>query len=243
MSVFSPDEHANLPKGCKAVIALTSWKKRIKTVGLTIFQLYRTCPGFHIVLTLSKEEFPKGEQELPKDLRVLATNGVCELLWVNKNYKSFKKLLFASMKYRSVPVISADDDCIYRFNYAEQLYRMWKLHPHERICYWCSSMGHGIFNTSGYATLHPPGYYKDAALLLNDEIVELREDDLFYAAICELNGNKGCICLNKDYNDVVVPHDEIAPLHAYYRKGQSPKDRYASMLNAIKRARDEHNRK
>lgn len=28
-------------------------------------------------------------------------------------------------KYRSVPVISADDDCIYTCNYAEKLYQTW----------------------------------------------------------------------------------------------------------------------
>ena len=51
--------------GEKAIISLTSWKARINTVGLTLFSLYKRCPGFHIVLVLSEEEFPKKEAELP----------------------------------------------------------------------------------------------------------------------------------------------------------------------------------
>lgn len=49
-------EQGTLPLGKKAVIALTSWKKRINTVGLTIYNLFETCgPDYHIVLTLAEE--------------------------------------------------------------------------------------------------------------------------------------------------------------------------------------------
>ena len=71
----------------KAIISLTSWKKRINSVSRIIFNLSRQCPGFHIVLVLSEAEFPKKEAELPEDLRLLLDANVFELLWVYKNYR------------------------------------------------------------------------------------------------------------------------------------------------------------
>lgn len=108
--------------GEKAIISLTSWKARINTVSKTLFSLFKQCPGFHIVLVLSEEEFPKKEKELPENLMLFVENDLIEILWVYKNYKSFKKVLFTMDKYRDVPVISADDDCIYTCNYAQILY-------------------------------------------------------------------------------------------------------------------------
>ena len=54
--------------GEKAIISLTSWEKRIATCPKTIFSLIQQCPGFHIVLVLSEEEFPKMCEELPENL-------------------------------------------------------------------------------------------------------------------------------------------------------------------------------
>ena len=116
-------EQGTLPSGCKAVIALTSWKKRINTVGLTIYNLFETCgPDYHIVLTLAEEEFPKKEQELPRDLVLMNKAGVFEILWVKMNSRSLKKWCFCGMKYPFLPVITADDDCLYRTNFASILY-------------------------------------------------------------------------------------------------------------------------
>jgi hypothetical protein len=109
----------------KAIISLTSWKARINTVSKTLYSLLKQCPGFHIVLVLSEEEFPKMMDELPENLKLFVDNELIEVLWVYKNYKSFKKVLFTMDKYRDVPVISADDDCIYTGNYAELLYKTW----------------------------------------------------------------------------------------------------------------------
>jgi hypothetical protein len=110
-------EQGILPAHIKAVIALTSWKKRINTVGLTIFNLRCVCGrDFHIVLTLAEEEFPGKERELPEDLMRMNRAGIFEILWVKRNYKSFKKWLFASERYKTLPIITADDDCLYFCN-------------------------------------------------------------------------------------------------------------------------------
>lgn len=111
--------------GEKAIISLTSWKARINTVSKTLFSLLQQCPGFHIVLVLSDEEFPKMMDELPENLKLFVDNELIEVLWVFRNYKSFKKVLFTMDKYRDVPIISADDDCVYTCNYAQELYDKW----------------------------------------------------------------------------------------------------------------------
>ena len=85
-------EQGTLDPNIRACIALTSWKKRINTVGLTIYNLFETCgPDYHIVLTLAEEEFPKKEQELPRDLVLMNKAGVFEILWCKRNWRSFKK--------------------------------------------------------------------------------------------------------------------------------------------------------
>lgn len=120
--------------GEKAIISLTSWKARINTVGLTLYSLYKQCPGFHIVLVLSEEEFPKKEAELPDSVMAFVEQDIIEILWVYKNYKSFKKIIFTMNKYKDVPIISADDDYIYRYNYAKELYDVWVAHKTAIIC-------------------------------------------------------------------------------------------------------------
>jgi len=206
--------------GEKAIISLTSWKARIDTVGKTLFSLLVKCPGFHIVLVLSEEEFPQKEKELPDDLMLFIKKKFIEILWVYKNYKSLKKVLFTMDKYRDVPVISADDDCVYKFNYAKDFYDIWVNHKDYFICYWCAyNEKYKCYNTSGYATLHPPYIYGDCLKYLNnDKLIEYNQDDLIYLALRIKKGLKNVICLNKPYEKIVCSHDEIKPLHDTYRK-------------------------
>lgn len=140
--------------GEKAIISLTSWRARINTVGKTLYSLLTQCPDFHIVLVLSEEEFPKKEKELPDSLMSFVNNNLIELLWVYKNYRAFKKVLFTLDKYRTVPVISADDDCIYTCNYAEELYQKWLQTNYDGIIvYDCPG---NLYTTEGQCTLYSP---------------------------------------------------------------------------------------
>jgi hypothetical protein len=228
-------QQGRLAPGKRACIALTSWKKRINTVGLTIFNLMCVCgPKYHIVLTLAEEEFPRKERDLPKNLIMMNKAGVFELLWCKRNVKSFKKILYTMQRYPTVPIISADDDSIYKFNYADELYRKWLKNKHSRICYWCSDiLGNGsAINTSGYATLHPPFFYGDCLHLLTSKVVSMNEDDLFYAAYSMILHKNKVVCLNKSYFDVAIPHDEIEPLHDLYRTNKNP-CRFSTMLYAV----------
>lgn len=206
--------------GEKAIISLTSWKARINTVPKTLFSLIKQCPGFHIVLVLSEEEFPQKEKELPEDLLLFVENDIIELLWVYKNYKSFKKVLFTMDKYRDVPIISADDDCIYKYNYAEELYQKWIEFPdkNERpITYCCQPCKYG-FITGGYATLHPPFYFKEYGVSkLNNEILAGYEDDLYYASLREKMHYTKFFDIGKHIDLVAIDHDSIQPMRNIYQ--------------------------
>lgn len=133
----------------RAIISLTSWTARINTVSKTLYSLLTQCKGFHIVLVLSEEEFPKMMDELPENLKLFVDNELIEVLWVYKNYKSLKKVIFTMDKYPEIPIISADDDCIYVKNYAEELYNKWKETKSDYITYNFTPSG-----TEGPATLY-----------------------------------------------------------------------------------------
>lgn len=199
--------------GEKGIISLTSWKARINTVSKTIFSLIKQCPGFHIVLCLSEEEFPLMEKELPENLMLFADNNLIEILWVYKNYKAFKKVLFTMDKYRDVPIISADDDCIYTCNYAEKLYRKWEENKECII----SNDGRKRFNISwgrGPNTLFPPNMFhfdkKEVCskLFKNDCFLD---EDMFYGAFAFIHNIKIIDLFKYTKKSFYVFHDEIDP--------------------------------
>ncbi len=207
--------------GEKAIISLTSWKARINTVAKTLYSLIKQCPGFHIVLVLSEEEFPTKENELPEALLLFVENHLIELLWVHKNYKSFKKVLFTMNKYHHVPIISADDDCLYLYNYAEELYQVWKTNQSCFVTYYTTEWM-GKYITGGYATLYPPYVFKEFTnVLVNDDIVDgilaCHEDDCLYACLREKVHSSSIISLNKPLVSVAISHDECFPLHDLYQ--------------------------
>ena len=208
--------------GEKAIISLTSWKARINTVGKTLYSLLKMCPGFHIVLVLSEEEFPKKEEELPEELMLFVDNDLIEILWVYKNYKSFKKVLFTMDKYRDVPVISADDDCIYLRNYAQDFYDEWLKNKDCFISCWINIID-GIPHTSGAATLYPPFVFGESAIdiLEKNKIYELtnQDDDYLYCLKKKFAFKKAI--KKGDYKEIYLFHDEEKPLKEERKKNES----------------------
>lgn len=206
-------------QGEKAIISLTSWKARINTVGKTIYSLIKNCPGFHIVLVLSEEEFPQKEKELPEDLMLFVNNNLIEILWVYKNYKSLKKVLFTMDKYRDVPVISADDDCLYTCNYAEDLYAEWLNNQNKII----TMRDHRLVKRiSGPSTLYYP-YCFGKQFNIYDALNEidysnyLYVDDGFIELLRAKYKDSPIVCIVKK---CFVFHDEIKPMHDVYDNAQ-----------------------
>lgn len=198
--------------GEKAVISLTSWRARINTVSKTLFSLLKQCPGFHIVLVLSEEEFPKMMDELPENLKLFADNEMIEFLWVYKNYKSFKKVLFTMDKYRDVPVISADDDCIYTCNYAQELYNKWIENKDEIITYDLKpAKNRGFSWCRGPATIYPSNKLYDIIPLLTQvSFNEYIDDDAFICAL-RISKNLKMKYINKSFWTICKFHTKICP--------------------------------
>lgn len=194
----------------KAIISLTSWTARINTVSKTLYSLLKQCPGFHIVLVLSEEEFPKMMDELPENLKLFVDNELIEVLWVFRNYKSFKKVLFTMDKYRNVPVISADDDCIYETNYALSLYNKWTENKNCVITYKRFHFDNHYFQ-HGPAACYPPHIIDFSKVNLMD-FVKDGGDDVLIGYILERKNVK-IIEYKKE-----VPykfHDSIEPLSGH----------------------------
>ena len=200
--------------GEKAVISLTSWRARIDTVHKTIENLLTMCPGFHVCLTLSLEEFPNGVFSLPRSLTDLEKANKFEIIWVRKNYKAFKKVLFALLRYPQLPVISADDDCLYTENYAEKLYQSWASceQVHQIHGYAVDKGSWPCQFPCGPATLYPPGcFHLFGVQCLSDKILESANDDLYYGALAYyLRIPFVCVSERKPFTF----HDENEPIHA-----------------------------
>jgi len=208
-------EQGTLPAHIKAVIALTSWKKRINTVGLTIFNLRCVCGrDFHIVLTLAEEEFPRKERELPEDLMRMNRVGIFEILWVKKNYKSFKKVLFAMDKYKTYPIISADDDCLYICNYANELYNKWLDNRTCVIRYNMYNKNPNWYYTQGPCTIYPPNsilWFDDGFHHLTITMTKYQGDDS-YLTVALKNANVSILHIYRGHKFPFIFHDEINPL-------------------------------
>lgn len=149
---------------------------------------------YHIVLTLSESEFPRRELDLPNELRVMSSSKFVEILWVKKNWRSFKKWMFCGLRYPHIPVISADDDCIYICNYADKLYDIWLKHKTSIITnHGMSFDRYGVQWGRGPNTLYPPQFTKLLATTANLEKIEalliqhISEDDSFYGCVAQAN--------------------------------------------------------
>ena len=202
----------------RAIISLTSWTARINTVSKTLYSLLTQCPGFHIVLVLSEEEFPKMMDELPENLKLFVDNELIEVLWVFRNYKSLKKWLFTQDKYKDIPIISADDDCIYTCNYAQELYNEYIKHPNCLITIREFTLKYRI---SGPSTLYYPYCFgKDfsihkALASINYKNYEYVDDGFIEFLRGKYNDSK-VISIKKP---CFIFHDEVKPMHDIYATG------------------------
>ena len=169
--------------GEKAIISMTSWKKRIGSVYYTLNSLITQCPGYHIVLVLSEDEFPQKEKELPENLRSLLYNGYFELLWVKENTYTFKKILPTMDKYPNVPIITADDGCVYYRNYADILYKLWEKDKDYIVSFNNFFRANVVFGSGSSGILFPPGCFKNYKL--TQAIIDTKHDDFYYGCLAK----------------------------------------------------------
>lgn len=220
LTEYTRDNYPSFGKkynGEKAIISLTSWTARINTVSKTLFSLLQQCPGFHIVLVLSEEEFPKMMDELPENLKLFVNNELIEVLFAPENLRPHLKYFYTMQKYRDAPIITADDDQIVFKNFAEILYTSYLKNPnviHGGRCHlilkkantilpynkwkWdCKSINKPsfeLFATGVGTVLYPPNILK----LSDDDLPMIKDmlcqDDIFFKNKRKYIRYKGTIC-------------------------------------------------
>lgn len=95
------------------IISFTSYPARIKTVNRVIESILNTKVDkslYKIVLSLSIEEFPNKENDLPDNLLELFKLDNVELLWHPTNIRSHKKIIPVLKKYPNASLLLIDDD-------------------------------------------------------------------------------------------------------------------------------------
>lgn len=122
-----------IDKNSDVIVSLTSHPARIDTIHLTVKTLLnQTVKPRSVMLWLAKEQFPMGENELPKKLLALKKNGLeirfCEDL------RPHKKYYYTMKENPECYVITADDDVFYPENLVESLMNTSKVYPDTVIC-------------------------------------------------------------------------------------------------------------
>ena len=93
------------------IVSLTTHPSRIKSSWIAIISLFnQKVTNYKLILVLSKEEFQN--KKIPWTINFLEKKGL-KILWINKNYKSYNKLLPVRSKFPNSKIITFDDDVYY----------------------------------------------------------------------------------------------------------------------------------
>ena len=162
------------------------------------------------VLYLAEEEFPRREDDLPKNLLALCSERF-EIRWT-KNIRSYKKLIPALKDFPEEIIITFDDDLIYHPELIERVFAGYKKYPTLINCHrinniWLDETGEAEFAknhfvpydkptylnkiSSGLSCLFPPhSLHED--VLREDKFMTLAptNDDIWFWLMGVLNGRR-----------------------------------------------------
>lgn len=194
LSYLSLKRTLNKPRNTRAseekiIVSFTSWKKRINNVPLVVESiLANTVKPDRIVLNLSEEEFVKKEQELPETILNLVSTGTIDIIWTRGNLKAFKKFIPTMTKYPNDIIIAIDDDFIYPADLIETFVEKHKQIPNSPLSGNTMRIN-GVNAHCGCASLIKKEYFgKYIDELLDDKVVALNMDDVYYVFCAALNG-------------------------------------------------------
>lgn len=171
------------------IISMTSWKKRISNVSSVVESIRKNSvlPD-QIILNLSMSEFPNKESDLPSELIRLHQNGEIRIFWQEGNTKAFKKIIPTLKEYPNDVIISIDDDFLYPEDFIETFVNEHRLFPdvplsgnNVSLLYAQPHCGCGSLVKAEFF-----GRYIDE--LLDDTIIQMGMDDVFYTFCAALNG-------------------------------------------------------
>ena len=133
IGINTDSERAN-----KVIVSLTSFPERKNIVVKTIKTLLtQTMKPDMVILWLAPEQFPNGENDLPKELLDLKEYGLT-IDWY-RDIRSYKKIVPTLKKYSDAVIITVDDDIYYAPDTIETLYKSYLKNPediHANRCDW-----------------------------------------------------------------------------------------------------------
>lgn len=192
------------------VVSLTSFPNRISRVWMTIESMLRqTSKPHHIILWLSREQFPREELDLPKSLIAQTKRGLV-IRFVDGDARSHKKYYYAFKEYTEYSVVTIDDDLLFPSTFLKRIYECSLHHPNDVIAsfgskfYWddvkqciieiprstkVGESGNELFFGSGAGTLFKPKFLIEKLDSLN-KIMELcpTADDVYLNALIRICG-------------------------------------------------------
>jgi len=218
------------------ILSFTSWKGRIydrKFLYVLQHALEQTTTyKYKVVLALSDEEFPKKEDELPKDIVFIAESmpDRFEIIWTHKNTKALKKLNPAMHKWPELPIITFDDDEILSKNAVERMMCEHKKTPECIIGADCHSLKrqnctYDKIKLVTHVRLFPAHSLEDLSEEIFSSVFNNLEDDIFNGIRSAIKGTKsrriGINGLTVDGQWFPVLYDNKTNLGREYRRADA----------------------
>ncbi len=200
-------------KGKNIIVSLTSYPSRINRLWLVIESILRqTRKPDRIIVYLSRLQF-QNEKSLPKSLLRQKDRGL-EIRFVDTDYRSHKKYLFALTDFPEDYLLTIDDDIFYRSTMIENLYTTSLVYPSAVIAQYCTQIlwqeqnellpyslweaieeeknaGFDIFFGSGGGVLFPPhSLHPDVTDWKLSSDLCPTADDVWLNAMCRTNNSK-----------------------------------------------------
>lgn len=178
------------------IVSLTSWKGRINNPDLprVLFSIFsqKTKYEYEVNLTLSLEEFPNKEKDLPELLNDFVDDGRMKITWVEGNTRALKKL-YPLIENTKVPILTTDDDIILRKNAVETFMDVHQKYPNCIL----TELGHRLVNPNEICTgtfrLFPPDSLFEIPTDYFMKYFKGYEDDVYLAILAALNNTRTLI--------------------------------------------------
>ena len=116
------------------IISLTSFPARINRLWMTCATLLnQDFDNIHVMLWLSRDQFPNGIEMLPMKLLKLRGKGL-DIRFVDDDLRPHKKYFYAMQEFPDNDVITVDDDILYNPNLVDALQKGHQKHQDCVIC-------------------------------------------------------------------------------------------------------------
>lgn len=213
----------------RVVVSMKSYPARIKHAWISLESLFRQdFREFRLVLVLVESQFPG--RRVPRSISRLTKKGL-EILWIERDGRSFDHLWPAYKTFRESAVISVDDDKFFPPTLVSELLAQSSLTPHAIIGargWEMKSSGDGVefgkewiradrltpssrlFMPPGNGSLYPQGSLPEATG--DHELMSKicpNADDVWYWAMARLHGTES-LCLG------------LPPHRAMWRQSRTP---------------------